>query len=126
MINCPRFFIHLYFYRTTFDFKTVAFPYNPTYIKKIKSIKGCRWNPEQKYWVFSHSEEILSKGRPRKIADDDSRSVILTDIRSWHIYIMLDDAYLTPEFVMSISLLRRFKLLGTLPKGLKFAKLKQL
>ena len=71
-----------------------------------------------------HFEEILSKGQPRKIADDDSRLVILLDVRPWHIYIMLYDAHLTLEFVMSISLLRRFKLLEILPKGLKIVKLK--
>ncbi|MBA7635438.1 hypothetical protein ES703_43042 [subsurface metagenome] len=35
-----RFFIHLYFHRTTFNLKAVALSYNPIYIKKTKSIKG--------------------------------------------------------------------------------------
>ena len=80
MMYYPHFFIHLHFYRTTFDFKAVTLPYNPIYIKKTKSIKGYRWNPEQKCWMFPHSDEILSNERSRKIADDDSKSVILPDI----------------------------------------------
>ena len=28
MMNCPRFFIQLYFHQTTFDLKAVALPYN--------------------------------------------------------------------------------------------------
>jgi hypothetical protein len=28
---------------------TVSFPYNPERIAKIKSIKGYRWHPEEKY-----------------------------------------------------------------------------
>ncbi len=124
MMNYPRFFIYLYFHRTTFDFKAVALPYNPIYIKKPESIKGYRWNSEQKCWILPHSNEILSKERSRKIADDDSRSVILPDIQSWVIYIMLNDAYLIPEFVMSLGLLCRFKPLGIFTKCLKFIKLK--
>jgi len=39
----------------------VALPYNPTYIKRIKSIKGYRWNPEQKYWIFPKSDNIVKR-----------------------------------------------------------------
>ena len=36
-MNCPRFFIQLYFHRTTFDFKTVALSYNSAYIVSVPS-----------------------------------------------------------------------------------------
>ena len=34
----------------------IAFPYNPDYITKIKSIEGYQWHPEKKYWTAPHSE----------------------------------------------------------------------
>ncbi|MBA7697731.1 Tyrosine recombinase XerC [subsurface metagenome] len=37
----------------------VTMPYNPTYIKKIKDIKGHRWNPKEKCWVFPESYDVL-------------------------------------------------------------------
>lgn len=37
MMDYPRFFIHPHFYGTAFDFKTVAFPYNPIYIVSVPS-----------------------------------------------------------------------------------------
>ncbi len=54
MMNYPRFFIQLYFH-STFDLKAVALPYNPIYIKKIKSIKDYRW----KMPTFSRSQPNL-------------------------------------------------------------------
>ena len=39
----------------------VALPYNPTYIKRIKSIKGYHWNPEQKCWIFPKSDNVMRK-----------------------------------------------------------------
>lgn len=35
--------------------------YNPTYIKKLKEIKGHRWNPEQKCWVFPHADNVIKR-----------------------------------------------------------------
>ena len=29
--------------------------YNPTYIKKIKTIPGYRWHPDKKHWSFPYS-----------------------------------------------------------------------
>ena len=37
MMYYPHFFIHLHFPRTTFCFKTVALPYNPTCIVSVSS-----------------------------------------------------------------------------------------
>ncbi len=39
----------------------VAFPYNPSYIAKIKTIRGYRWHPEEKYWSFPSDDGILEK-----------------------------------------------------------------
>jgi predicted transcriptional regulator len=33
----------------------VIVPYNPIYIRKLKDIKGHRWNPEEKCWFFPKS-----------------------------------------------------------------------
>jgi len=40
---------------------TVTLPDNPIYIEKIKGIKGHRWNPEQKYWTFPNSDDVMKK-----------------------------------------------------------------
>ena len=39
----------------------VSFPYKPSYIVKIKNIRGYRWHPEEKYWSFPSEEDILEK-----------------------------------------------------------------
>ena len=39
----------------------VSFPYNPKFVEKIKSIKGHRWHPEERYWIFPNSGGILKK-----------------------------------------------------------------
>ena len=39
----------------------VAIPYNPKYIKKIKGIKGHRWNPEKRCWFFPKSDNIVEQ-----------------------------------------------------------------
>jgi len=39
----------------------LTLPYNPTYIKKIKTIPGYYWHPDKKYWSFPYSEDILKK-----------------------------------------------------------------
>jgi len=36
-------------------------PYNPTYIKKIKTIPGYHWHPDKKYWSLLYSKDILKK-----------------------------------------------------------------
>jgi hypothetical protein len=40
---------------------TVAFPYNPEHIAKIKTIKGHRWHPEEKQWSFPYSKWVLTE-----------------------------------------------------------------
>jgi len=37
----------------------LTLPYNPTYIKKIKTIPGYRWHPDKKYWSFPYSKDTL-------------------------------------------------------------------
>lgn len=39
----------------------VSLPYNPAHIAKLKSIKGYRWHPEEKYWSFPDSNGTLKK-----------------------------------------------------------------
>ena len=39
----------------------LTLPYNPTYIKKIKTIPGYYWHPYKKYWSFPYSEDIFKK-----------------------------------------------------------------
>lgn len=40
---------------------TVAFPYDPSRISKIKNIEGHKWNPDKKHWSFPDSEGVLHK-----------------------------------------------------------------
>lgn len=40
---------------------TIAFPYNPDYIAKVKSIQGYRWHPEEKCWSIPHEGDTLEK-----------------------------------------------------------------
>jgi site-specific recombinase XerD len=40
---------------------TLTFPYNQTYIAKIKTISGHKWHPEDKCWSFPYSEDVLEK-----------------------------------------------------------------
>ncbi|MEG8946950.1 tyrosine-type recombinase/integrase [Rosettibacter firmus] len=39
----------------------VSFPYNPTLVEKIKTVKGNRWYPEGKYWLFPNTDGTLQK-----------------------------------------------------------------
>jgi len=39
----------------------VSFPYNPQFVEKIKTIKGHRCHPEEKYWSFPSSNGTLEK-----------------------------------------------------------------
>ncbi|MBA7664314.1 hypothetical protein ES703_72372 [subsurface metagenome] len=36
-------------------------PYNPTYIRKIKTVPGYYWHPDKKYWSFPYSKDILKR-----------------------------------------------------------------
>ena len=40
---------------------TVAFPYSPAYVAKIKAIAGRRWHPEEKHWTVPHSKAVIEK-----------------------------------------------------------------
>ncbi|MBI3592317.1 MAG: hypothetical protein HY099_02365 [Nitrospirae bacterium] len=40
---------------------TVAFPYNPSLVAKVKNIEGHRWYPEGKHWSFPDSNGTLEK-----------------------------------------------------------------
>lgn len=40
---------------------TVGFSYNPAYISKIKTIKGYKWHPEEKYWSLPPDNGILNE-----------------------------------------------------------------
>ncbi|MEW6686667.1 MAG: site-specific tyrosine recombinase/integron integrase [Candidatus Edwardsbacteria bacterium] len=39
----------------------VAFPYNPDFVGKIKTIEGRRWHPDGKHWSFPNAKGILEK-----------------------------------------------------------------
>ncbi len=39
----------------------VTFPYDREYIAKIKSVEGCRWHPEGKYWTIPYSDNVLGR-----------------------------------------------------------------
>ena len=39
----------------------ITFNYDPDIIKKIKTIKGYRWNQKEKYWSYPYSEQIIKK-----------------------------------------------------------------
>lgn len=39
----------------------VTFPYNPDYVKKVKSIEGHWWHPEEKHWSFSDKDGIVKE-----------------------------------------------------------------
>lgn len=39
----------------------VSFPYNPSYIAKVKTIEEYRWHPEEKYWSFTNTNGTLEK-----------------------------------------------------------------
>lgn len=40
---------------------TVSFPYNSVYITKIKTMRGYRWHPEEKYWSLPLDNGILDR-----------------------------------------------------------------
>ena len=39
----------------------IRIPYNQGLIRKIKTISGRRWNPEEKYWEVPYSDSLISK-----------------------------------------------------------------
>ncbi len=39
----------------------VTLSFNPIHIKKLKEIRGHRWNPEEKCWIFHHSENVVKR-----------------------------------------------------------------
>ena len=39
----------------------IKFPYNPSYIAKIKTIKGYKWHPEEKYWSVPYDDATLER-----------------------------------------------------------------
>jgi len=39
----------------------INFSYNPDYIKKIKTINGYKWHPEEKYWSIPLNNDIFNK-----------------------------------------------------------------
>lgn len=52
----------------------VGFPYNPDYIAKIKTVKGYKWHPKEKYWSipYSEMERFLSLFNREKLDIDPS------------------------------------------------------
>jgi len=52
----------------------VKFPYNPAYIKKIKTIKGYKWHPEERYWSFQPNDGMLKNSYPHSM----EKALILT------------------------------------------------
>jgi site-specific recombinase XerD len=40
---------------------TVSFRYDPQLVEKAKTIDGRKWHPEEKYWSFPDSDDILKK-----------------------------------------------------------------
>ncbi len=52
----------------------VIFQYNPDHIAKIKTIRGYRWHPEEKYWSIPYSEleRLLSVFNGEKLDVDPS------------------------------------------------------
>ncbi len=46
---------------------TVAFPYNPYLVEKVKTIPAHRWHPKEKYWSFTNSNGTLRKISTRTV-----------------------------------------------------------
>lgn len=40
---------------------TVAFPYDPSRVAKVKTIEGHQWHPERRHWSFPDSDGTLGK-----------------------------------------------------------------
>lgn len=39
----------------------ITFPYDPTYVKKIKEFEGSWWHPKEKYWTIPYSDGVVDK-----------------------------------------------------------------
>jgi site-specific recombinase XerD len=39
----------------------VIFPYNLTYIRKIKKVQGYQWHPEERYWSVPYSKYVVNQ-----------------------------------------------------------------
>jgi len=63
----------------------VSFPYNPQFVQKIKTIKGHRWHPGDKYWPFPGTNEtlerILKVFEAEEIYIDPALQGIVSDLR---------------------------------------------
>jgi hypothetical protein len=90
----------------------VSFPYNPQFVEKIKTIKGHRWHPEEKYWSFPSSngtlEKILEVFESEKIYIDPSlkpqlnRYVIARDKVPKQSHSLLDSLNLREKGVIGV------------------------
>ena len=40
---------------------TVAFPYNPSLVVKVKTIEGYKWHPDKKHWSFPNVNGTLGR-----------------------------------------------------------------
>ena len=40
---------------------TIAFPYNPQLVAKVRTIEGRKWHNDKKYWSFPNSDGTLEK-----------------------------------------------------------------
>jgi hypothetical protein len=40
---------------------TVAFPYNPEFVAKVKTVPGYKWHPAEKHWSFPDTNGTLEK-----------------------------------------------------------------
>ena len=89
-----------------------SFPYNPQFMEKIKTIKGHRWHPEEKYWSFPSSngtlEKILEVFESEKIYIDPSlkpqlnRYVIARDKVPKQSHSLLDSLNLREKGVIGV------------------------
>jgi len=39
----------------------VSFSYNRDFVQKVKTVKGCKWHPVEKYWSFPSGNDILDR-----------------------------------------------------------------
>lgn len=47
--------------KTADDRISVAFPYDPNRISKVKTLGGYRWHPEEKYWSFPQDDNMIER-----------------------------------------------------------------
>ena len=51
----------IYIEKGNLDELHISFTYDYERVKKIKEIKGARWNAERKYWILPNNNEIIKK-----------------------------------------------------------------